>query len=193
MTRTRASSRPSIRATSERMRNGAWVDVHSVSSPVVASQAASAPRGSIGTPASRFCCTVTSTTLAAPAKAPSGSPARHVWPSARLPGASSKSLGAPAASAAPGVATPASSSYVASISATASQAAATDSATTAATGVPWAWTRSPASNGLGGTIMSRKSRFTGSGPMAPSSAAVTTATTPGAFLARWASTRTMRA
>ena len=95
-----------MRAISERMRNGAWVEVHSVSAPTVSSQSASAPRVSIGTPASRFCWTVISTTRAAAAKARSGSPARQVWPRARLPGASSKIAGAPAASAARGIATP---------------------------------------------------------------------------------------
>ncbi len=125
-----------MRAISERTRNGACVDVHTVSASPTGSHAASAQRGSIGTPASRFCSTVSSTTRAAPAKAASGSPARHVWPSERFPGASSQIFGAALPSATWAIATPGSGAYSTATSAAPSHAASGDSATTAATGVP---------------------------------------------------------
>ena len=54
-----------MRATSERMRNGFCVEIHIVSSLVIGSHVASAPRGSSGTPASRACSTRTLTVVAA--------------------------------------------------------------------------------------------------------------------------------
>ena len=101
--------------------------------------------------------------------------------------------GAPSATAASGSGSAASGSYATSISSRASRAAQGLSATTAATGVPAAWTRASAMIGWGGTRMSGTSRFTGIGARWLTSAPVATVTTPGARPARSTSTRTIRA
>ena len=99
-----------MRASDERILNGACVEVHTVSSSVLGSQRASTPRGSIGTPASRCCCTVTVTRWAASRNARSASPWRHAMAMARLSRLTSTAWGAPAESAVSGSATPSSGS-----------------------------------------------------------------------------------
>ena len=69
MTRTRLSGSSSRRATSPRMRNGAWQDTHMVSSSAMRSKVARTERGSIATAEMRFCATRSGTTCAAAAKA----------------------------------------------------------------------------------------------------------------------------
>ena len=100
------------------------------------SQRAATARGSSGTPASRVWRTSSATTRWAAAKARSGSPVLTVYVKQRL---SSRPItgGAPAASAASGSATPGSGVHSTRTSPAASWASTAESATTAATGVPW--------------------------------------------------------